>query len=199
MDVSAFADTVRGALALAGEALVTFGVAPTGPETGYGYIRPGAPFGPGFWAREFKEKPDLETARQYVRDGYFWNSGMFLFDSALFRREVAQHALEAVFAAFDGAAPGPAFAVTPAISIDYGVLEHSAHVAVVPLQSDWSDLGSFLFYDAYAPRADEQGNICADAAVLLDAADNLVYTDAAKTVALVGVDSLWWWTNRTPC
>jgi len=189
-DVSAFIQTIKQAAPLANEAIITFGVVPTGPETGYGYICPGAPCGSGFKVKQFREKPSYETALQYVKDGYFWNSGLFMFNSTLFCQEVEKYAPE-VLAAFDGATTEEAFEATPSISIDYGLLEYSDKVAVVPLKSDWNDLGSFTaFYDAYSPQADEKGNICADDAILIDAAENLVYFDSHKTVALVGVESL---------
>ncbi|MGB9904498.1 MAG: sugar phosphate nucleotidyltransferase, partial [Desulfotomaculales bacterium] len=87
-NVPEFIETVRKGLSLAAEHLLTFGVKPARPHTGYGYIRPGEPLGAGYRVAEFKEKPDEKTALDYVEKGYLWNSGMFLFHTAVFAGEV---------------------------------------------------------------------------------------------------------------
>jgi len=159
MAPEAFRDAVRKALPAAMRgALVTFGVVPTSPETGYGYIRAGAALADAEGCRKvdrFVEKPDLATAETYVASGeYYWNAGMFLFRADAFLAELRR--LEpAMFAACEAAlAKGrkdldflrldeAAFGACPAQSIDYAVMEHTGDAAVVPVEMGWSDIGSW--------------------------------------------------------
>lgn len=183
-----FLAAVRKGAALASEYLVTYGVKPNRPHTGYGYIRPGEPLGEGCRVAEFKEKPDEKTALTYLERGYLWNSGMFTFHTAVFVEEVKQHCPE-VYRAFAAEELPAAYASTPAISIDLGVIEKSERVAVIPLESLWSDLGSFdAFYEQF-PR-DKQGNVAFNGGILLDSANNLLCVGKDKVAALIGVDDL---------
>ena len=177
-------DAIRGAEPLARERLVTFGIAPDTPHTGYGYIRPGASLPGGFAVDAFVEKPDSATAEQYLRDGYLWNSGMFLLSTGVFFEELARHQPEV--AAAVSTLP-PDYAAMPSVSIDYGLLEHSDRVAVVPLHASWSDLGDFAALAGAEPLVDRDGN--AGEALYLDAHNNFVRT-GAKRVGLIGVDDL---------
>lgn len=110
---------------LAGKHLVTFGIIPpTRPHTGYGYIKPGKKLEGGFTVEEFKEKPDLETAKRYIEENYLWNSGMFMFDTELFTEEVRRHAPPEVYEAFERAESiEEAYELVPDLSVDYGVME----------------------------------------------------------------------------
>ena len=168
-DQPAFAAAVRiAAEAAESGRLVTFGVVPDRPETGYGYIKRGAQH--GGWAEigKFVEKPDRATAEAYVASGeYSWNSGMFLFSAAQVLAELRAHA-PAILAACeravaaaradDGALPlGAEFAECPADSIDYAVMEKSARGAVVPLAAGWSDVGSWAALRDIVTQ-DAQGN-----------------------------------------
>ncbi|NTV79624.1 MAG: mannose-1-phosphate guanylyltransferase, partial [Clostridiales bacterium] len=171
-DDDAFAASVLEGSALAEKFLLTFGVQPTSPETGYGYIKPGAQAGIGFIVDEFKEKPDAVTAEKYVREGYLWNSGMFMFNSSLFIEEVKAYSPE-VYKAFLEDKIEDCFNKTPSISIDYGVMEKSQRVAVIPLKIKWNDLGSFAtFYDEYDARKDEHGNVLFNSEVLINSNNN---------------------------
>ena len=136
--------------------LVTFGMKPTAPETGYGYIQRGAPLTEGsFKVERFIEKPDLERARAMTAQPEFlWNSGMFVFKASVFLDEVKRFCpdiLTAVSASIDNAAEdidflrleAAAFAQSPSASIDYAVMEHTARAAVVPSDFGWSDVGSW--------------------------------------------------------
>lgn len=153
----AFLDTVRTALSHTEQAIVTLGITPSGPETNYGYIKPGESYETAYGVERFCEKPDLETAKQYVKEGYLWNSGMFLFSISLFLEEVRVHAPE-VFAAFQN--PATAFEKTPSISIDYGVMEKTERIRVVPAAFGWSDLGGFrALKQFFAEQQDEQNNV----------------------------------------
>ena len=170
-DVAAF----QAAIALAVPAaqagrLVTFGIVPGAPETGYGYIRRGAPQGSAYAIAQFVEKPDLARAQQFVDSGeYYWNSGMFLFKASRYLEELTAHApdiAEAARAAGLAAEPDldfvrinkAAFELCRSESIDYAVMEKTADAVVVPLDAGWSDVGS---WDALhqASSADADGNV----------------------------------------
>ena len=177
-------DQIRAAEPLARDHLVTFGIPPTSPHTGYGYIRPGEPLVVGNSAEEFREKPDEETAAGYVQKGYLWNSGIFLLSTDCFFAELERYQPE-LAAAF---APDkePDYPSLAAISIDYGLLEHSKKVAVVPLAAEWSDLGTFrALYDH--EQHDEGGNV--GKAEFIEAGGNYVYAPG-KHVGLIGVSDL---------
>ncbi|WP_067052298.1 mannose-1-phosphate guanylyltransferase/mannose-6-phosphate isomerase [Methanofollis ethanolicus] len=175
----------RAAEALAQDHLVTFGIAPTSPHTGYGYIRPGRALAGGYAVDAFVEKPDLETAKTYVRDGYLWNSGMFVFPAALFMDECRRLA-PAVAEAFTRS-PAEAYACTPKISVDFGLMEKTDRAAVVPLATAWSDVGSF---DALYQVSDKdgQGNAVKGEYLGIHSGNNLVISD--RLVATIGLSDL---------
>lgn len=177
-------DQIRAAEPLARDHLVTFGIRPASPHTGYGYIRPGKPLAVGNLAEEFKEKPDEKTAADYVAKGYLWNSGIFLLSTGCFFAELERYQPELAAAfALDREPDYPSLA---AISIDYGLLEHSKKVAVVPLSAEWSDLGTFrALYDH--EQHDEGGNV--GKAEFIEAGGNYVYA-LGKRVGLIGVSDL---------
>jgi len=183
--------------------LVTFGVVPTRPETGYGYIRTdprgesarGAGVQP---VREFVEKPDYETARRYVDSGaYLWNSGMFLFSADTYLSELAAHApdIAASAAAALAAATGEggflalgkdSFGSCRKESIDYAVMEKTRHAAVVPLEAGWSDVGSWASLLDVNDR-DGQGNALKGDVVAIDCTDSYVRAES-RLVAVAGLD-----------
>jgi mannose-1-phosphate guanylyltransferase/mannose-6-phosphate isomerase len=176
-------DEIKGAVEIAGDYLVLFGIPPTHPNTGYGYIAQGPPLSTGYKVSEFKEKPDLPTAEQYMASGYLWNSGMFLFSTKMFFQELAKHQPEFRNAFMSN---DPDYQVLPSLSIDYGLLEQSAKVAVVPLQAPWTDLGTFQAWYEYRDH-DPAGN--SGEAEYLDATGNFVSAPGRK-VALIGVKDL---------
>ena len=203
-DVPAFLAACRlGAGAAAQGRLVTFGIRPSRPETGYGYIRRGAELdaAPGAFAvAGFVEKPDRETAERFVATGdYFWNSGMFLFSPELFLAELSRHAPEILAKAGDALRLGrrdldflrldrDAFAATPAISIDYAVMEHTDKAVVVPADIGWSDVGSWsMLWKRGAKDAD--GNVVAGDVLIEDGRNNFIRSEG-RLVATVGVDNL---------
>jgi mannose-1-phosphate guanylyltransferase len=207
--VAVFADRLAAAFTLAEEhkdALVTLGVVPTAPQTGFGYIERGEPLpeGTGFVVSAFREKPDAATAQSYLDSGrYLWNSGMFVWRAATVLGELAAHLPESyagltrVAAAWDGPERAAVLAATyptlPKISIDYAVLEPAAlgeggaRVLVVELPVRWLDIGSWPALAAtVAP--DDAGNAVQAAAVLVDSAGNIVVSDdPAHLVAAVGL------------
>lgn len=191
-DTDKFISQIKAGIPLTDEYLLTFGVKPTTPETGYGYLKPGKKLPGGMIVDEFKEKPNGMIAEQYVKDGYYWNSGMFMFRTDIFVDEVERHCPE-VAKAFESDDVNEAFERSPSISIDYGVMEKSSRVAMIPLSIDWNDLGSFAtFYEQYDAQKDEKGNVIFgdDNMVMFDCENNMVYTDGEKAVAVIGVDGL---------
>jgi len=183
-----FIEIIKSGYPLASEYLLTFGVKPDVPHTGYGYIKPGTPLGAGYRVAEFKEKPDEKRACSYLENGYLWNSGMFMFHTGLFAEEVKALCPE-VYKAFELEDINEAYENIPAISIDYGIMEKSSRVAVIPFNAKWSDLGSFdAFFNEFSQ--DEKGNVLFNGGVLLDATGNLLYTERGKLAALIGVQDL---------
>jgi mannose-1-phosphate guanylyltransferase/mannose-6-phosphate isomerase len=177
-------DQIRAAEPTAKKYLVTYGVKPTSPHTGYGYIKPGKKIAIGAVADEFKEKPDEKTAQEYVRKGYLWNSGIFLLSTDCFFAELKRYQ-PALYAALAGDCD-PDYPGLESISIDYGLLEHSKKVAVVPLDAAWSDLGTFrALYDTEAH--DKDGNV--GSAEYLSAKNNYVHAPG-KRVGLIGVSDI---------
>jgi mannose-1-phosphate guanylyltransferase/mannose-1-phosphate guanylyltransferase/mannose-6-phosphate isomerase len=198
-DATLFQDTVRAAMPLAEAGyLVTFGVPPTRPETGYGYIQraEALPEG-GFRVARFVEKPDADTARQYCeRDDYWWNSGMFVLRADRVVAELERFEPDMVAAC--RAALGTScqdldflrldaekFAASPEKSIDYAVMERTDRAAVLPLATAWSDLGS---WDALweAGAKDASGNVVHGDVLLADVRDSFVHAES-RLVTAVGL------------
>lgn len=202
-DEAAFRDAVGRAMALAEAGwLVTFGIQPDGPETGYGYIARGAALGDGgFEVARFVEKPDLATAQAYLADGgYAWNSGMFLFKAQRYLDELAAHApamLAAVRKAHAAArvdldfirVDADAFAASPNDSIDYAVMEKTDRAAMVPVSCGWSDIGSWSSLWSVAER-DDQGNRTEGDVIAVDTRDSLVRASERRLIATLGVEDL---------
>ncbi len=187
------------ALARAGK-LVAFGIVPTQPETGYGYIRRGDVAGEGFTVAEFVEKPDLETARAYLADGgYSWNSGMFMFGADRILEEMKLYCPQIVAGAAEATLKGTrdldflrlqpeAFESCPADSIDYAVMEHTKDAAVVLADIGWSDVGSWsALWDI--GKKDKDGNVVSGDVLTQDASNNYVRAESGL-VALVGIDDV---------
>ncbi|WXL26074.1 mannose-1-phosphate guanylyltransferase/mannose-6-phosphate isomerase [Ectopseudomonas mendocina] len=206
-DVEAFRRSTQQAAELAKAGyLVTFGIPPTSPETGFGYIESGTPLDEAGAHRvsQFVEKPDLETAQEYLRSGqYLWNSGMFCFTAGTLLRELKQHAPEIYELAQQCLEHSPSndsngfivqelhadsFGTLPDISIDYALMERSTQVAVVPAQFDWSDIGSWGAFSELIP-ADSSNNRVNGQAILLDTRNTLIYGED-RLVATVGLDNL---------
>jgi mannose-1-phosphate guanylyltransferase/mannose-6-phosphate isomerase len=201
-DRAAFLAAVASAAAQAAEgALVTFGVVPTAPETGYGYIHRGAAAGGTCYGVDrFVEKPDRDTAQAFVADGgYYWNSGMFLFRAESYLAELRAYA-PAIDAAVEGAvAQGyrdldflrleeKQFAASPSDSIDYAVMEHTKRAVVVPADIGWSDVGSWSALWEVQPH-DADGN-AQRGDVYLDGVKNTLVRAESRIVAVVGVQDL---------
>jgi mannose-1-phosphate guanylyltransferase/mannose-6-phosphate isomerase len=201
-DAEAFVAGVRGAesVALDGR-LMTFGIVPDAPETGYGYLRQGATLAGGVHVLDsFVEKPDATTARDYVSSGdYLWNSGMFLLPAALFLEELKTHA-PAIHAACEAAMgdagadldflrPGrDAFLACPSDSIDYAVMERTRCGAVLPLDCGWSDVGAWSTLWQVTDR-DAAGNVSIGDVMIEDCRNSYLRSES-RLVAATGIDNL---------
>ena len=188
------------ALARAGH-LVTFGIVPDGPETGYGYIRRGESIGDGvFCVSHFAEKPDQSTAQSYVASGdYLWNSGMFLFRADRYLEELGLHVpqmLSVCRDAYEQAGDDldfirirkEPFASCPSDSIDYAVMERTDRAAVVPLDCGWNDVGSWSAL-RQTGASDADGNVSRGDVILRSVANSYVRADS-RLVAAVGIDDV---------
>ncbi|HSG63951.1 MAG TPA: mannose-1-phosphate guanylyltransferase/mannose-6-phosphate isomerase [Gammaproteobacteria bacterium] len=197
LDEAAFRAAVeQGIAAAAAGKLVTFGIVPTKPETGYGYIRLGADRGGSYDVAQFVEKPDLATAERYVTSGeYLWNSGMFLFSARAYLDELARFApamLPACRRALEHAARDTdflrlddAFLDCPSDSIDYAVMERTAAAAVVPLDAGWSDVGSWAALHDVLDK-DAEGNVLRGRVIAQGCSDCYVAA-TARRVAVIGL------------
>ncbi len=193
-------DAYRKVLQKAGEFaeagnIVTFGITPTSPETGFGYIEADS-----FNAKEFHEKPDLETANQYLENGnYYWNSGMFMFQAKVFLEELKKYSpeiYERSLNAIENAKYDENTATLrvlhddmikiPEDSIDYAVMEKSSKVKVVPSDIDWSDVGSFDALCEELPK-DDNGNTRNDKYFNVDSKNNLIYSEQ-RYIATVDIE-----------
>jgi mannose-1-phosphate guanylyltransferase/mannose-6-phosphate isomerase len=203
-DTKAFREAIDSASPAAAQGhLVTFGIAPTGPETGYGYIQRGAPLyenAPTFAVRGFVEKPDSPTASRYIEAGdYYWNSGMFAFQASSFLAELERlepemlaHCRSAIrggkrdldFFRLDA----KAFEACKSISIDYAVMEHTKKAVMVPVEMGWSDIGSWeALWDA--SDKDDVGNAL-KGDVLHHGTRNSYLRSEGPMIAAVGVEDL---------
>ncbi|EHY76321.1 mannose-1-phosphate guanylyltransferase [Stutzerimonas stutzeri ATCC 14405 = CCUG 16156] len=201
-DVDAFHASIHKALPLAVSGkLVTFGIVPSAPETGYGYIEKGNQVGEGSFAvSRFVEKPDLTTAQEYLSSGcYFWNSGMFMFRASRYLEELQQfrpEILDACKKALDGGTQDlhftrvdpELFAACPDDSIDYAVMEKTGDAVMVALDAGWSDIGSWsALWDVSAK--DVGGNVFKGDVIGQGTSNTYVYAES-RLVATLGVEDL---------
>lgn len=193
-DIEKFTSAIKNGEKLAQKGyLVTFGVKPDYPETGYGYIKGGLLLDDGEKVEKFVEKPDLETAKEYLKDGnYYWNSGIFMFKSSTLFKEMSQYAPEIsiISEEFDFAKsdeiPFINFDKMPNISIDYAIMEKSNNIALVKLESDWKDMGSWQsLYDV--SEKDNNGNVFVGHVLDENSKNSLVYS-SSKLVATIGLE-----------
>ena len=203
-DAAAFRQALAAAAELARREplIVTLGIAPDRPATGYGYIEAGAALGPhGFALRRFHEKPDARTAARYLaRGGFYWNAGIFVARARSFADAFAAHApelwraVEAAMADLEPTAGGAArlpagpWARVPAISFDYAVMEKTEDAAVIPVACGWSDVGSFDALLGLIAR-DESGNALSGPVTVEEARDCLVWSRGPR-VAVHGLSDV---------
>ena len=188
--------------------LVTFGIVPTAPETGFGYIQAGTPLalsgreagGEGYTAQRFVEKPDSATAAEYLASGeYYWNSGMFMFKASRYLEELrkfspnifnaCQQALEQTSTDMDFVRPdAAAFAACPSDSIDYAVMEKTTDAVVVPLDAGWSDVGSWSAIWEVSPKDSSNNRVHGDI-MAVDTQNSLLFSES-RLVATVGITDM---------
>lgn len=189
--------------------LVTFGIKPTRPETGFGYIQPNprASLGKrgglaGYLVKRFVEKPDAATAGKYLRAGnYYWNSGMFLWKASTILEEIDRHqpALGRAMIAIarmgslaggglDSERVTKAYCKLEPVSVDTGVMEKSSQAAMIPVDFGWSDVGSWSSLEEVAP-CDRNGNVVVGNVVDLDSKHSILYADR-RVVATIGLDNI---------
>ena len=201
-DQSAFHDSIKDAEKLAEQGkLVTFGIVPDSPNTGYGYIKRGSDnLEKGFNVSEFVEKPDLETAKAYVDSGlYYWNSGMFMFKASRYLEELEKFAPDMLsicqqsiatetkdmdFVRVDKAV----FETCANDSIDYVVMEKTNDAAVVPMDAGWSDVGSWSTLWEVSEK-DDNGNVTRGDAMLHNVKDSYVYGEE-RLISVIGLDDV---------
>jgi len=204
-DARRFRQVLAGAAAAAAEGghLVTLGIKPTRPETGYGYIRRGGPYKTfsgvtAYLAEQFTEKPDLERAAGFLAQGnYLWNSGMFIWRVDLIRRLIGEllpeldRGLRKIDAALAGGEAGPAveevYPGLPKISVDYGIMERAPNVLVLPGDFGWDDVGSWTALERHW-ETDAANNVLDARGVFLDTRGCLV--SSPRHVATLGVEDL---------
>jgi mannose-1-phosphate guanylyltransferase len=197
-DVPGFKKVLAEAARIAqGGHIVTLGIKPHRPETGYGYIQVGSALeGGGNTVQAFKEKPDVETAAAYMESGqYLWNAGIFVFRADVILKAFAQHmpemqkGLEALRKAVGkrtyAGVLKRVFPKLPSISIDYGVMEKASNIAVLPGDFGWSDVGSFAAIPEVRPT-DARGNVVSGEAIVVDSQGCVVLADK-RPVAVVGL------------
>ncbi len=201
LDGASFTEAVMTALPLAESGkLVTFGIVPSEPHTGYGYIEAGEALGESYSVASFKEKPDLEAAVNYLTNGgYYWNSGMFLFRASVYLKELEAHRPDIAAACEEAVGnlssdldfiriDSDSFRTCPDESIDYAVMENTNDAVVVPLDAGWNDIGSWSsLWDI--SHKDESGNATSGDVRLHDTANSFVKTED-KLVAVVGLDDV---------
>ena len=201
INTPAFIDACQRATELAADdKIVVFGITPTFPETGFGYIECGEPLDDGYKVTRFIEKPRAEVAETYLQSNrYLWNAGMFCFKPALMLQELKQYApslLNQVETCWQASKKNSHvteldlmnFAQLPSISIDYAVMEKSQQVAVIPGQFDWQDIGSWEAYKKLHHH-DADGNTVLGDAILIDSQNNFIHSEN-RMVASIGIHDL---------
>ena len=200
-DINRFHSCIESAVKIAADGyLVSLGVVPTRPHTGYGYIKRGAGVSDGYTVAQFVEKPDFATAEMYVTSGdYFWNAGMFVFGVRAYLQQLAQHAPDVAAVVDkvdvvdkDFVIDADVFATMPDISIDYAVMEKSDKLVVVAADFDWNDLGAWdsvaetLPIDANNNRVRDVSDV-----VMYDTHNTNIFTTSEdKLIATVGLDNV---------
>ena len=196
-DTQRFIETVKEGEKISEQGyIVTFGIKPSYPETGYGYINTSnVPIFDGYKVNKFVEKPDEKTASEYVKSGnYYWNSGIFMFKASVLLSETEKYAPEIYdkLKNFDFTKsleiPYTEFDKMPSISIDYAIMEKSDKIALIQLKSDWNDLGSWKsIYDV--SNKDENGNVKIGHVLDEGSKNSFVYS-SSKLVATIGLEDI---------
>ena len=200
-DKKDFSDAIQKGIDLSGNGkIVTFGVLPTSPHTGYGYIKCSDPLGSGFKIQKFQEKPNLKTAKQYLDSGeYFWNAGMFLFEAQDILKELQIHTplvyktcMEAIQKSSQDDSyiriPEEIFSQCPSMSIDYAVMEKTSNAIMIEMNGSWSDLGSWNSVWEHLPQ-DKNSNVLSGNIKAFDTSNSLIFSEDKLSVS-IGLDSI---------
>ena len=192
-DEVAFSVALERAYSEAAGRIVLFGIAPSRPETGYGYIHAGTRLSEGVsCVKRFCEKPDLETAKRYLESGeYVWNSGMFIYDGRVMQAEIRQW-LPELATGIAAIVEHPetlatAFARLYSISIDYGVMERTSKAVVMRAEFDWDDVGTWEAIRRYY-AVDDQNNAGFGPYLAIDSHDVFSYSADGRQIAILGLD-----------
>jgi mannose-1-phosphate guanylyltransferase/mannose-6-phosphate isomerase len=199
LNTQGFQDTFNQSVELcrATDSITTIGINPHFPHTGYGYIKKGDKLDGGFKVSSFVEKPDFDTAKQYLATGeYVWNAGMFMAKLGVFKREFAKHSPE-IFSFYEQLKTyidkpeelASVYSEVPKDSIDYAIMEKSETVTLVPASFDWNDLGSWEALEHVMEKNQDNTVVDAKATFFKDSKDNVVYAPD-KFVSLVNVNDM---------
>jgi mannose-1-phosphate guanylyltransferase len=206
-DVDSFVNAVKTAIVAARQGdLVTIGLTPTRPDTGYGYIErtdtvlADTETGSAYRAERFVEKPDLETAQEYVDSGRFlWNAAMFTWQVSTLLRElerqqpVIHDGVQAIAKAWDTRqrehVTAKIWPTLPNITIDHGIMEHAERVAVVPAEMGWSDVGDWNGLGEMIEQ-DALGNSVRGDLLQIDTTNSVIWSETGRMVAMVGLDNI---------
>lgn len=195
-DVKGFERTLEQGRSLSEQGyIVTFGIKPTYPETGYGYIKVGSKLSNGFMVEKFVEKPDFETAKDYIsKNDYFWNGGIFMGKISVFLKEIEKYSpeifnnLKNIDFSKDNKIDYSVYENMPVISIDYAVMEKSNNIALVELQSEWKDLGSWK--SLYDMKNKDENNNVVEGNVIIDNVKNSFIYSQKELVAVSGLENI---------
>jgi len=201
-----FLEVLKSAGDLAGEteSLITIGIKPNRPETGYGYIKynSGKKNEAGKYSaysvQNFTEKPNLETAKTFLKSGdYVWNSGMFIWKTSAILNAFEQHLPEIyeltqklIKSEMNDADVEDFYQVCPSVSVDYGIMEKAENVHVIPAEFGWNDVGSWRSVHDLSDKDDQQNALDPEHTVALNSKSNLVQSNSGKQIVLIGVDNL---------
>ncbi len=195
-DLKKFHDTVKNAQNLANEGyIVTFGIKPLYPETGYGYVKTGTPTLTGYKVERFVEKPDFEIAKKYIKDEhYYWNSGIFMGKISTFLEEIEKFSpdifnnLKNLNFSKNKEIEYSIYENMPSISIDYAIMEKSNKIALVELLSDWNDVGSWQSLYSVKPK-DENNNVLEGKVIVNNVKNSFIYSQK-EIVAVSDLDNI---------
>lgn len=208
-DPEEFNNILTAAIAKAkdGEHLVTIGINPNRPETGYGYIHGNNSVSESFHGKSvhpvkaFKEKPDAETAQQFLESGdYYWNSGMFIWSAKTVLNEFQKHLPEmyslvkksgkGLFGVNHESAINSFYQDCKSVSIDYGIMEHAESVFVVPGEFGWNDVGSWTAVYDLGDKTKEGNVVHAEYSTFSESKNNYIYTESGKMISVVGLEGV---------
>ena len=179
--------SIKDGIELSDDYLVTFGINPSGPHTGYGYIKPGEKVEKGYRIKEFVEKPSMSLARKYINEGYLWNSGKFLFDSEIFLNICEELYPDLMNKIKNSNNLKDIYKEFPSVSIDNGIMEKTEKGATIPINSYWNDIGSYSALHDHLKK-DENNNVIQTKCKYLESKNNFIKTK--KPVANVGISNI---------